>query len=255
MKKFFILSLALILLPVTLLASTASLAPGSVTVSPGQSVSLTIYANGQGEPSYTVKAAVSFSPELLEVESFSFAPGWLPLSQPGYDSVDNSSGSLVKTAGYGGGFTGQVAFGTITFRAKASGTASVSISGATQILNANNQNSFTGGNSASVSISAASLPSVPARTNPPPSSRNPSNPVRNLQHQAPAHDTSSGEALAATTSANLASATSAAEALPAAVYARGFTDKNVSITWALLGAVISGIIGFLLGRLSIKKYE
>lgn len=243
----------MILLPVTLFASTASIAPGSASVSPGQSVSLTIYVNGLGEPSYTVKAAVSFSPELLEVQSFSFAPGWLPLSQPGYDSVDNSSGSLVKTAGYSGGFSGQVPFGTVTFRAKSAGTASVTLSGATQILNANNQNSFTGGSGASINVYAAALPSVPAPTQTQPRT-NPSNPARNPQSTSP-NNTNLSATENSTISQATTSATSSAETLPAAVYGSGFTDKNVSITWALLGAAITGIIGFILGRLSVKKHE
>src|SRR3989344_9605495 len=141
--RFFILSLVLSM-PSLISASTVYFSPSVATVTAGQSFTVTLIVDPQGT-AYTAKVAASFPANLLSVVSFSHAPGWLPLSQPGYDSVDNSSGSLIKTAGLSGGFSSPKVFGSITFVAKGSGTANINIAGGTEILNSSNQNTFTGG--------------------------------------------------------------------------------------------------------------
>ncbi len=168
MKKLLIISSAL-LLPASLFASTANISPSSVAVKTGQSFSVNIVVDPQGT-AYTAKIALNFPPQLLYVSSFTQASGWLPLSQPGYDMVDNSSGSLVKTAGATGGFSAPKVFGTVTFTAKADGVASITYSGNTQVLDANNSNTFSGGTGATVTITSpviAPVQSVPTKQNPP----------------------------------------------------------------------------------------
>src|SRR5438128_1404287 len=150
MKKIFILIFLSMTLPLGALASTLSFPSSSVSVTSGQMINVPIYLNPSGNAVYTVKAVVSFSPDILEVRSFSFSSTWLPLSQPGYDKVDNSSGTLIKTAGYAGGLSSNALFGTVTFYAKRSGTALVSVTNGTQVLNATNQNTFTSGGELSV---------------------------------------------------------------------------------------------------------
>lgn len=158
MKK--LLSLAL-LVPLVGSASTASLSPATVSLTEGQTITLTILVDPQGS-AYTAKIALSYPANLLSVTSFNQAAGWLTLTQPGYDLIDNTSGTLIKTAGYSGGISSPKVFGTVTFRALASGTATIVMNGSTQILDANNTNTFTSGGRATVSITKPiSVPTKP----------------------------------------------------------------------------------------------
>lgn len=183
--KFFPITLSVVgclLFATTTYAATVTFAPAVINVVPRQLVNVNIVIDPQGT-AYTAKIALSFPPNLLAVSSFSHASGWMPLSQPGYDSIDNSSGSLVKTAGAAGGFSSPRHFGTVTFVAQSAGTANIAVSGNTQILNANNQNTFSGGVEAVVNISPVQntqpLPQVPA-SKPDASPSNSANPKRNL---------------------------------------------------------------------------
>jgi len=173
MKKLLTILAMMFLTPALASAATVTFAPTSVAVTAGQMVSVNVVVDPQGT-AYTAKVALSFPPSLLSVSSFSQASGWMPLSQPGYDSVDNNSGSLVKTAGMTGGFSAPRTFGTVTFIARANGVATISVNGATQILNASNQNTFSGGGQSLINISA------PVIYTPAPVSQPRNNPARNL---------------------------------------------------------------------------
>jgi hypothetical protein len=144
-------------------AGTLSLAPSAPSLRVGQTISVIVSANPGPETQYTVKAMMSFSPNTLEVTGFTYNSAWTPLAQPGYDSVDNTAGTMVKTAGYPGGFTINKPFGTITFRAKAAGTATVSISGASLMLNSTNQNTYTSGGVTTTTLTVGAAPSATPR--------------------------------------------------------------------------------------------
>jgi hypothetical protein len=186
MKNIFIGSLFAFLLaiPFGVFASSTSFSPSTISVTPGQSFSVSLVVTPAEAAVYTAKIALSYPADLLSVSSFTFASGWLPLSQPGYDSVDNIQGSLIKTAGYSGGLTATKVFGTITFTAKGSGTATIVPTGGTQILDANNTNTFSLGGRATVSVERpVPLPvvTVPAQqpvTNTSNPSRTPLTPVK-----------------------------------------------------------------------------
>lgn len=147
MRKFFLLVLgiggmiALLTMPASA-TTTISLSPSLINVSRGQSFDLLLTMNSQGIRVYTLKVELSYPPNLIEVGSFRFGDNWLSLPQPGYDSIDNTNGKLVKTAGYPKGIANPVVFGTVSFTAKQSGNAVISTGSNSLALDAQNNNIF-----------------------------------------------------------------------------------------------------------------
>lgn len=126
-------------------ATIVSFSPGSVSVNPGQSFNLTINVDAQAVKNYTVKVELRFPADLLEINSFTFgASGWMAWNQAGYDLTDNTNGVLIKTAGYPGGFGSAATFGTVSFKAKKAGKGTIKVGSGTIVLDANNQNVFSG---------------------------------------------------------------------------------------------------------------
>ena len=166
MKKLFLIGLVLVLgttiLPLQSQAAGASLwlSPVSKTVVPGQTFTMVVPVVPSGATIYTAKADIRFPANLLEVRGFTFSSGWLALSQPGYDTVDNASGALIKSAGLPGGLTASKVLGTITFRAKAIGTATVSGGSGTLLLDKNSANAYTGANQSGVTVRKAAVSSA-----------------------------------------------------------------------------------------------
>jgi hypothetical protein len=91
-----------------------------------------------GEKIYTVGINLDYPANLLQVQSFNFSSSWMPLSQEGYDSINNTTGLLIKTAGYPGGFESSKNLGTITFKAIREGTGKIELTQETFALNAQN---------------------------------------------------------------------------------------------------------------------
>lgn len=150
----------LFLFPFVSHAATLTLSAGTVEVIAGESVSIAVGADAGDEKLVTVKAALSYPPELLEFVSFSFATGAFALSQPGYDSA--GEGALVKTAGFPGGFTGIRPFGTAVFRARSVGTAAISASSDSLLLNTQGVNRLTETETLTLAIAALAAPLSPA---------------------------------------------------------------------------------------------
>lgn len=154
-KKLFIAliigGLLLAQLPVS--ASTSfSLYPLKISVKEGQTFRLAINVNPNNLKNYTVKASVNFPADLVSVSSWQFSSSWQPLSQSGYDLIDNKSGILIKTAGYPGGLSKATTLGTITFKAKKTGTGFISFTGASMALDEGNTNQYSGGNQVPLTI-------------------------------------------------------------------------------------------------------
>ncbi|OGZ41798.1 MAG: hypothetical protein A3B04_01855 [Candidatus Portnoybacteria bacterium RIFCSPLOWO2_02_FULL_39_11] len=146
-------------------ATTVAFTPTSVSVQDGQSFNITIYVDPQGVKNYTVKMSINFPADLLEARSFNFGSGWMALSQPGYDTMDNVAGSLIKTAGYPGGLSSSAVFGVVSFSAKKTGSGVIKTIAASQALDANNQNVLADVAQTSVSISASAVATpTPTRT-------------------------------------------------------------------------------------------
>ena len=145
-------------------ASSILLSPTTVAVTKGETFSVTVNVEPAGMKLYTVKGVVTYPADMLEATSFAFAQGtpmWVPLSQAGYDSM--TPGNVTKTAGFPGGFTTVKALGTITFRAKESGTAIIAASPTSIAYDAQSKNTISGTQGSSAVTVAAPVP-APAPT-------------------------------------------------------------------------------------------
>ncbi len=175
MTKYLSISL-LTIVGVFLLISPAlantivSFSPTSITTTQGQAFNLIVIINPQNKDNYTVKIELDYPADLLEVRAFNFANGWTPLSQPGYDLVDNNNGKLIKTAGYPGGISSYANFGTVSFYAKKSGSGTIKMGDNSLALDINNQNVISKTQAVSFSVSApvVAAPKEPVKTMPPP---------------------------------------------------------------------------------------
>jgi len=169
MKKFLSL-IILIAAGITLAtsvwaASIISFSPGSVSVKQGQSFNLTISVNPQDIKNYTVKTEITFPADLLQIKSFSFGSNWMALTQTGYDLIDNTNGVLIKTAGYPGGISSAITFGTISFSAKKAGTGTIKLGANSLALDSQSNNVFDGALAGtSVTITAPTPAPAPTPT-------------------------------------------------------------------------------------------
>lgn len=138
----------------------------SVAVPIGKSFSLPITVTPMGEKQYTVRFTIAFPPDKFEVTSFVFASSWIAVSQPGYDVIDNGRGELIKTAGFPRGFTSPQAFGTVTFRAKQAGDASIVVGPRSFVLNADSKNTLQSRPQVRVAVmeKSSTVESVPSET-------------------------------------------------------------------------------------------
>lgn len=160
-----VLGVFALLAPMSALAASVSLSPATVSVHAGDTFSVSVTTDPASTKLYSVRADVSFDPSLVQVTNFSFASTWISISQPGYDSTDNVNGALIKAAGYPGGFTSVTKFGTITFKAIKTGTATISSTNSSLLLDAMSKNQISGTQgSVSVSITAAPTTSVKTAT-------------------------------------------------------------------------------------------
>ncbi len=142
-----ILAIAALLIAHPAAAASIQLAPTVVSVTPGQTFSVTVNANPEGVKIYTVKAIVNYPANLLEVTNFSIDSSW-PLTPPG-NSIDNASGKVTQSAGFTGGFTETKRFGTMTFRAKSAGSATISVVSGSAAYDAQSVNKIAGTQGAS----------------------------------------------------------------------------------------------------------
>ena len=131
----------------TFAATTASITPSTVSVANGQSFNVVVSVNPSGTKNYAEKLEVNYPADLLQVSAFNLGSNWIPLTQTGYDSIDNTNGILIKTGGYTSGITTLTPFGTITFVAKKSGTGTITIGNNSQAFEVSSQTPITGSGS------------------------------------------------------------------------------------------------------------
>lgn len=155
---------AMVLAVSAMAATTVSLSPVSVKAVSGKSFNVVVAVNPQGVNNYTEKIELTYPADILEVRSFSFGNNWMALSQTGYDLVDNTNGKLIKTAGYPGGISSSVTFGTISFYAKKAGSGTIKLGNSSLALDANNQNVLSGAPSISVAVTAPAVVPVTPKT-------------------------------------------------------------------------------------------
>lgn len=236
MKKItFILGLALVLAAPLAQASTITLSPSTLSVSSGQTVSVVVSVDAQGATLTTVESQISYPANLLTPTSFAYAPAWMAMSQPGYDQM--SGGTVIKTAGYPRGFTGVQTFGTLTFRAIATGTGAVSVSNGSITYTPSGQNVLTGAQG-SIAVSVSPAAATTASTEP--------TVAQGTAGGQPAAQAASTVAQGTTTDGTTATAATA-EAVPLAAAAAGATGFHMS-GWAWAGAVVLLIGLIVLGR-------
>lgn len=148
----------------TVFAADFTMNPVSISVKAGETFKVNVSMDPSASSIFTGKTEIKFSADLLSVSDFSFGKNWLPLSSTDYDSIDNTSGILIKTAGFPGGLTSSAPFGTIVFKAKKAGTAIVNIGGNSFALGADSKNAL-GTNLATVSVAiSAPAPKIVAPT-------------------------------------------------------------------------------------------
>lgn len=132
-------------------ATTVSLSPATINVTPGQKFNVVVTVNPSGTNNYAEKIELNYPKDVLEVNSFTFANTWIPLTQSGYDI--NTDGVLIKTAGYPAGISGSTVFGTVAFTAKKAGAGTIKIGASSLAFEASAQTAIT---SAGASFTIAS---------------------------------------------------------------------------------------------------
>ncbi len=154
MKKILYSIFAIALaLPAVASAATFSFAPTSVTLAPGKVFSTVVFVSpGAGEKITTAKLSLKFPANLLEVVSFTPATGWIALSLPGSDLVDNTNGKLIKTGGLPAKVTSIKQFGIIVFKAKVAGNAKISTNADSMLIDTANANKYTASTGANFNI-------------------------------------------------------------------------------------------------------
>lgn len=109
----------------------------------GETFSLRVVLNPRGINNYTTKVQLQYPIDLLETKSFTIGAGWMGFSQPGYNLIDNTNGLLIKTAGYPGGVSKSITFGTVFFLAKKNGEGLIKMGEDSFVLDGANQNVLT----------------------------------------------------------------------------------------------------------------
>ncbi|OGH80898.1 MAG: hypothetical protein A3I29_00660 [Candidatus Magasanikbacteria bacterium RIFCSPLOWO2_02_FULL_44_11] len=218
------------LIPFSAFAATSvSFSPSVGEYREGQTFAVNVSVNSQN-PVYTVKAELTYPADLLEVQSFTFANNWMPLTQAGYDLVDNNKGMLIKTAGYPSGLSSQAILGTAVFKVKAKGSAVVKLGNSSMALDANNTNTisnFSSQTTFTLLERVASVAPTPTSVSQP----------QVITSPAPKEDTQSDE---------LAGVEQEKEAQTAAVSGAASTFPWLWLATALV--FLSLAIGFLTGR-------
>jgi len=137
-------------------SASINLSPTSGQYKVGQTFNVTINVNPGSEKIDMVRTKLTFSPDYLEVKSFSTTPTFS--FQAGGNGFDNVTGTISEGAGVPGGITTPTNFGTIAFVVKKAGSAQVAISQDSLALSAG-VNKFNGQtNAASFTLSAPAAP-------------------------------------------------------------------------------------------------
>lgn len=152
-----VLALAALMGASTAHAAALTVSPQTVAVAPGDTVTVTVAVAPQGATISAVKADIAYS-SLLSVKSFALAPNWVAMTKSGFDQM--STGSVVKSAGYPGGFTATTTFGTITFTAKSTGTATIALKNTSEIYDKSGVNDLSGTQGKAVVTIAMTAPTT-----------------------------------------------------------------------------------------------
>jgi hypothetical protein len=148
MKKYIITIIAVligVLMTGNAFASTnISFSTTSINVVEGQTFTLVVSVDPNGVKNYTSSINLKYPADLVSVSGFTQDSSWMSVVQPNYDLIDNTNGTLIKTAGYPRGFLNSTTFGTITFTAKKSGSGTIETQNGTLSLGTSNTNLVSG---------------------------------------------------------------------------------------------------------------
>jgi len=152
MKKLFTILGLMFALPFVASASSFVITPSNGSYTKGDTVTLHISVDPAGSTIYTAMLNAQFPSDIFEVVSFTLNDSMLAMKQSGYDSINNVTGTLVKTGGYAGGISSVTPFGTLVLKAKGSGTGTLTINNTSKLLDSNNTNKQIGSQVASFKI-------------------------------------------------------------------------------------------------------
>lgn len=167
MKKvvYAALGLAAIMGGLPVCAATFTFSPPNGSYQVGQDFNVNVYVDSR-EGFDTVRANLKFSADNLEIKNFTRNSSFsFPSGENGHN---NQTGTFSYGAGIPGGISQGSTFGTITFRAKSPGQATLEINGDSLILS-DGENKFDGKNSTalfSLTSAATPTPSSPATPKP-----------------------------------------------------------------------------------------
>jgi hypothetical protein len=170
MKKIALVLPALLSLAIALPVSAATIdaSRSQVAAQVGNVITVQYTIDPAGEREYSAKLALNFPPGVLTLTSFQFGDGWIALSQPGYDRVDNVNGVLVKTAGYPKGTAVPTIFGTAQFKVVGNGTGTVTLAGDSFVHNAARANALVMASPVTTTVTASRPAAKPAAATPAP---------------------------------------------------------------------------------------
>lgn len=239
MKKYLIIA-GLLVLPLFSEAASFIVAPSSGNYEVNDIITLNLSVDPAGDTIYTAMLDASFSPSTFEVVSFTMNDSMLAMKQPGYDSLNNSSGAIIKTGGYAGGMNSSTSFGRLTLRAKEAGTASFTINSTSKLLDSNNANKNSGAKSVSFTIATKPAVSENTQTTNPPSQT--TEPVAKKPAQASSKQ--SNDVVAQTESGSPATTTQVA----------AVSGSNVSRNIMLwIGGILLLTLSYIGGYISAKR--
>ncbi len=211
-------------------SASVSFSPESISATAGRTFTVSVILTPNIGQIYTGKIQVKFPADSLEVKSFKLGDGFMSVAQAGYDLADNAGGILLKTGGYPGGLSAPATFGTITFLAKKSGQASITLdAGNSLVLDSSSRNVLTGSASVPVTIAPAA--------------------VRAQNAGSASTDTAQTGVTPAETTASTSSLTQTnQEAAVSAAVSQGSGNQWL---WVLIGIIVVAIVGF--GAYSLGK--
>lgn len=237
-----VLGLLVVFIATPAFAATISLTPTTISVKKGETVSLSVAVDPQSVKLGLVKVALSFPANLLEATAFTLASTdeWLTPPGAGNSVTDNTNGSLIKTAGYLGGFTTTKNFGTATFRAKADGVATVAVTASSVAYNAQNANTLVGTQGSSAITVATPKAPVPA----PVSTPTPTTPKTTTTKTTPVVELTEEGAVSDEEAPVAQEPTIESQPLLASVGSVGSFGTTSAITRILVTVIILALIGY-----------
>ena len=222
-------------------ASTISYAPAAISVTEGQVFSVSVSVDPGAEKAYGVQLEAVFPADLAEATSMTLESGWISPASPSI-----AAGKLTQMAGIGGGFTAKKAFGTIAFRAKKSGTATIAVAGSSIVSNAQGANTLVGLQGASV-VTITAAPALEPAPAPKPAPQAPAQTTGNTVIE-PAETATASVNEGAANQAPVASETVPEENAQLAAVALadvgGFSTTSMILIGLALLAIIGGGIWF-----------